>query len=159
MIDTSSREALYASAEKLFEPNGPGRIIVHLSDTQIVDLVFNRPVDIMLGDARLAVDGALFVVPTPAGIIAVKRDTATPPPLDHAAAMALLEATAWGDDDHDVIRGRAALWAYTEPPAGSGLDLEQELRPGRHYRGWRWSPGRNALNRGRLPERIAESFR
>jgi hypothetical protein len=100
MIDTSSREAFFESTAALFHADGPGRVAVCLTDAEIRALQ-RCNVDIVGRDrAGAAADGAEFVVPTPAGIVAVCRD------------------------------GR--------PP---GLDLEHELRDGRHDHGY-WPRGR-----------------
>ena len=92
-LATSSPEALYESVRPLFVADGPGRILVTLCDGEIA-AIERLEVDVMArGAGKPAVDGADFVVPTPAGILAVRRDPGQ-------------------------------------------MDLERELRPGRHRRGW-----------------------
>lgn len=72
-LDTSSREAFFESAAALFVPDGPGRVLVECTGEQITDIVFGLNVDVFRGGQELARDGALFVVPTPAGVVAVRR--------------------------------------------------------------------------------------
>lgn len=124
LLDTSSLEAIHESAERLFSRGGPGRQTLDCSDEQIVDLLLATG---RLG-WRLPADGALFVIPCPAGVIGVRR----------AAKAPAVDAGVAAQHTADTI--------------------EPLLPEGRHYRGWRWSPGPE-LNHGSLPWRIAESFR
>lgn len=92
LLDASSVDAFYASAARLFVPDGPGRMLVECTDCEIA-AIEKLAVDIMRHGGSLAVDGALLVVPTPAGVVGVRRDP-------------------------------------------EQLDLEHELRPRRHDRGY-----------------------
>ena len=92
LLDASTAESLYESARTLFVPDGPGRMLVTLCDGEIA-AIERLPVDIMRSGRGQSRDGADFVVPTPAGILAVRRDPGQ-------------------------------------------MDLEAELRPGRHDRGY-----------------------
>ena len=87
----STLAEFYDRCAELFEPGGPGRIEAHLTDAEIVQLL-------RVTTRGYEKTGALFVIPTPAGIVAV-----------HALADrrgAILEHSPGVDCAHELREGR-----------------------------------------------------
>lgn len=110
-----SLEEFYAAAKERFTPGGEGRVDWYMSDAEIVAmLTVTNP-----GYERT---GALFVVPTPAGIVAIKPISDL---LPGAGEVAALDAAI----QH---------WNERRVPV-----LEAEFRAGRHDCGYSrsgWCP-------------------
>lgn len=66
-----SLEAFYEYAAGLFEPDGPGRVLLTLGDAELAEL--ENIVGLAVAPDRIAADGAAYVIPTPAGVVAIRR--------------------------------------------------------------------------------------
>lgn len=71
-----SIEQFYEQTAGMFVPGGPGRVRLYLTDAEIVALM--RLTYSVAQPGRRAADGALFVVPTPAGVVAILRAPSVP---------------------------------------------------------------------------------